>query len=442
VSPPSIPLAVHLKALGAALASQREAILQAWRAIVRREGAQGSARALSRVEINDHIPHLLLAFEQALSAAGDERSEAAGCHHELAAITDQAPDTPDAAAHGLRRWQQGYDVVELSVELGRLNECVMAELERYAAAHPALEPAVMAEARRLWASAFTGAIRESTTQYQRLHQLEAAGHIEELETALEDLLELEQVRGRLWQQAAHDLRGNVAVVANATAGLALSPLRADVQQRFLRMLQHNVQTLNHLLNDVTLLARLHAGEEQRQVTSFDAAVLLSELGEGLQGLAQQRSLSLSLQGPRSLVVEGDAVKTLRIAQNLILNALAYTSRGGVELSWSDASQGDIGRWMLVVRDSGPGLAASGSTPLTAALEQATVQADATGDAETGGVSAPDGRLRSRAAAPGGEGLGLSICKRLCDLLDASVEVESTPGVGTTFRILLPSTFSS
>jgi signal transduction histidine kinase len=433
-------IASELAVLGTHLAARRGAILEAWRAAVLRDDALISVRVLTRAEINDHIPELLADFERDLGGEVAAPPSSPGGGAAGAAPLEGESGALDAAAHGLRRWQQGYELLEVAVELGRLNEAMCIELERYAAAHPALLPGVMAEARRRWARACTVAIGESTTQYHRLQQLEAAGHIEELEAALDDLLELERLRAELWQQAAHDLRGNVAVVANATAGLAVDTLQADTRERFLRLLQRNVRALNHLLNDVTTLARLQAGEEQREVAPFDAAVLLRELCQGLQGLAEERCLTLSVDGPPSLAVDGDAVKTRRIAQNLILNALTYTRRGGVELSWGDAPGGDAQRWILAVRDTGPGLHARASAPLAGALEQATAQADPASGDDTGGVPPQGGLPKSRKEHGGGEGLGLSIVKRLCDLMDASVEVESTGGVGTTFRILLPKSY--
>lgn len=53
----------------------------------------------------------------------------------------------DAAAHGLHRWQQGFDLSEVTRELGRLNECVVVELENGAVAHPSMERGAPADAR-------------------------------------------------------------------------------------------------------------------------------------------------------------------------------------------------------------------------------------------------------------------------------------------------------
>jgi len=141
---------------------------------------------------------------------------------------------------------------------------------------------------------------------------------------------------------------------------------------------------------------------------------------------------------------GDTVKVRRIAQNLVLNALKYTRVGGVTVGWGDSRVGDAGRWMLVVRDTGPGIHAGPGAPIAEALETATHESgramrdNASGGknapAEPGAVARPDPRPVRQLR---GEGVGLSIVKRLCDLLDATVEVESTAGEGTVFRIVLP-----
>ena len=85
--------------------------------------------------------------------------------------------------------------------------------------------------------------------------------------------------------------------------------------------------MRHLLDDVTVLARLQAGQEERRVAPFDAAELLRRLCDDVRPLADAKKLSLALDGPATLTVEGDAVKVRRIAQNLLLNALKYTRAG-------------------------------------------------------------------------------------------------------------------
>jgi signal transduction histidine kinase len=145
-----------------------------------------------------------------------------------------------------------------------------------------------------------------------------------------------------------------------------------------------------------------------------------------------------------LVVETDKVKLQRIVQNLLLNALAYTDTGFISISWSQ--QGDL-RWVLSIQDSGPGLPHA-LTNLLAKQLKPTVDPTATMGVDQAEPVAvvpnndqhiASGPVLARQSAKGdhGEGVGLQIVKRLCNLLGASLEVESQLGRGTLFRIRLP-----
>ena len=402
------------------LAARRTAILEAWRLAIKRDPALTSSDPLPRMQLFDHIPALLSTFERELRRAPpDEVSSASAAAQE------------SAAAHGLQRWQQGYDLREVTRELGKLNECVVAELDGYTAANPQISHDTIASARRTWAALCSTGIEESVSQYFQLQQQEAAGHVKDLESALIEIRQLEQQRADLWRQAAHDLRGNLGVVANATVGLAHGGLAADARDDFVRILMRNVTTLHHLLDDVTSLARLQAGREQRQVEPLDVAQLLNQLCEGIRPLAQQRRLFLRCAGPPGFAADGDAVKIRRIAQNLILNAVKYTRDGGIVVSWGDSDADDRKRWELSVSDTGPGLHSGSGELLAQALETASAE----GAAPAG--NSPAARDENQGPRESGEGIGLSIVKRLCELLDATIELKSVPEVGTTFRILFP-----
>jgi signal transduction histidine kinase len=164
-------------------------------------------------------------------------------------------------------------------------------------------------------------------------------------------------------------------------------------------------------------------------------------------MAKERSLSLECEGPDSLPVESDLVKLQRIVQNLLLNALKATQRGGVVVRWSVQSTGDSRRWRLSVEDTGPGFTLQSEGPLRHALKSATDEArraEAAGSAHD--THAPEAQRSAPPAAgsgpgsavlPSGEGIGLSIVKRLCELLSATLELETAPGRGTTIRIDFP-----
>jgi len=426
----------ELKLLGTHLSGRRDAILRAWQGAITRDPKLTTGDALPRVQLLDHIPAILGIFLHQLgSAAGHSASE------NPVTSAEQAAEEP-ASAHGLQRWRQGYDLREVTRELGKLNECVIAELDSYAEAHSQVSHAATAAARRIWSALASTAVEQSVGQYFELEKREATGHLQDLETALDEVKRLEEQRAELWRQAAHDLRGNLGVVANATVALTHKSLQESSRDDFVRILMRNVTSLHHLLADVTSLARLQAGQEQRRIEPLDVSPIMQQLCEGIRPLAQQHHLFLRCDGPAGFATEGDAIKIRRIAQNLVLNAVKFTREGGITVSWGDSDANDPKRWMLVIQDTGPGLPVSGSAPLAIALASKPRTSGTAG----GSTPSPAGDEVKDASGhapnePAGEGIGLSIVKRLCDMLNATVEVKSEPGVGTTFQICFPRQYS-
>ena len=209
---------------------------------------------------------------------------------------------------------------------------------------------------------------------------------------------------------------------------------------FIQMLLDGTEAVNAMMRDLMDLARLEAGQEKRDVTEIDVAALITEFCQLTQPVAQGRGLYLNCEGPSSLPIEGDAGRIRRILQNLVLNALKYTVAGGVTVSWG--SEG-LARWWLMIKDTGPGLMAGPGSPLVGDLKAATATARETDDHAAQGdsshvlPSSESATVSSPAHQQPGEGIGLSIVKRLCELLDASLELTSTAQSGTTFRVVLP-----
>lgn len=430
---------VELNALAQHLNSRREAILTSWRSVVKKDPTLTTGDSLPREDLYDHIPALLATFARELTDPNIDKTREA---QDLAQAS--------AAAHGLQRWQQGYDLREVTRELGKLNECVVSELEDYAKDTPSLSAAAIGIARRTWAALCSTGIEESVGQYFQLQQQEAAGHVKDLESALKESRSLEEQRSDLWQQAAHDLRGNLGVVANATVGLTHGGLREAARDDFVRILLRNVTSLHHLLEDVTSLARLQAGREVRHIEPIDVTPIMQQLCEGVRPLAQERQLFLRCDGPPGFAADGDAVKIRRIAQNLVLNAVRYTQEGGVTVKWGDSDARDSKRWELCIIDTGPGFHTNSGKPLANALERTDVpplpcdsvrEADAESKLQNNEERKGNAKPRGLPREPPGEGIGLSIVKRLCDMLDATIELKSDPAVGSSFRILFPRRYS-
>jgi signal transduction histidine kinase len=426
----------QLTALADHLQSERSRILASWQESVAHDPELTTSSTISRTQFNDHIPQVLEAFEHRLRAKDPtERHQA------------RQEQRENAAVHGLHRWQQGYDQREAMREWGHLHLSILRELERYDGEHDQLHPSVMPIARAALVRLCAEGVCESATRYANLQQTEAAARVRDLERALEQLQALEQQRAEVWREAAHDLRGTVGVIASASALITNRTIEDAARAQVTSVLQRNVNSLRELLSDLMDLSRLEAGEEHRNIAPFDAAQLLRELAESLRGVAADRNLFLKTEGPASLAVEGDAIKVRRIVQNLVFNALKVTEHGGVRITWQENETPGTQQWVVCVQDTGPGFDPEHAGPLEQVLKEATV---ASQDAELKAGLASDSdatikparSLASRseqppAGPPAGEGIGLSIVKRLCELLDASLELQTSAGTGTTFRLIFP-----
>ncbi len=408
------------EALADHLSARRGAIIEAWRAASEADPDQSTASTLTRTQFIDHIPGMLDALESRFREDPSRRPE------------NPTPEQKhQEVQHGLHRWKQGYHPGEIAREWGHLHIALHREVERFAGDHPGADREALTEARHTLIAVINDAINESLTQYLKMERLTAAGRARDLERAMAELGELERQRGELMRQALHDLGGNVQSVTTAATLLSHASLPAEERQKISAVIKHGVHSLRAMLAELMSLARLEAGEETANLATFDAAALLTELCAVCQSGAIERGLFLETQGPANFPVVGDAEKLRRIGQNLVLNALRYTGRGGVTVTWGGEG---ANHWWISVRDTGPGLAAGGASPMLEGLQQAT---------EDDGERVAKSQEISAEAVPEqpGEGIGLAIVKRLCDLLDAHLSVTSS-AAGTTFRVLLPRTGKS
>jgi len=425
-----------LAALAAHLGARREAILAAWRQAVDADPQLASASTLSKAQFVDHIPLMLDTFEQRLRAQASPQ--------EKRAATEEQRES--AAAHGLQRWQQGYNQREAARDWGHLHLCLLSELEIYESSLELDARAAMPIARRALVRLINDGVSESASQFAQMRQTEAAAQVAELERGLQGLTALEEKRAGAWREATHDLRGSVGVLQTVSTMLDREGAPEAVREQSLQVLKRGVHSLHELLSDLVDLARLDAGQDQLYLDTFNAGATLRELCESLRPLASERNLFLRATGPTVLEVEGDRIKTVRVAQNLLLNALRYTRQGGVTVQWEAHGTAERPRWQISIADSGPGITQTTSAPIAHALEEATRETHRADGAPPSAstddsVAAPEAQApQAPARATHGEGIGLSIVKRLCELLQATLELESRD-VGTTFRVSLPRKYS-
>ncbi len=426
----------QLAALSDLLAARRESILAAWRKLDRADPEQRSGRALTLGQFLDHVPAILGAYELKLrSRPGGAADRAADLEKEEKGVK-----------HGLHRWQQGYRLKELISECGHFQICVFEELSKIFAEHPELEHATFLEAHRQLLHLTNDIISGSAAQYERMQQAEAGGRVRDLMHALADVDEIEQRRATLIHQAVHDLNSDVLGVSIAASQIGRTDMAEKDRRESAAFLQRAVKGLNSMLGELMDLARLEAGQEKREIAEFDAGRLITELCACNQPFALERRLFLKAKGAVPLNVEGDAEKVRRVAKNLLMNALKYTESGGVSVSWGEEKE----NWWLMVKDTGPGMLTEAGTSMADGLQEATASAKESDEksaaikGEASHVLPPKDTATPTQTSQheSGEGIGLSIVKRLCELLDASLEIASSAETGTTFRVVFPRSYGS
>ena len=172
--------------------------------------------------------------------------------------------------------------------------------------------------------------------------------------------------------------------------------------------------LLELIDSILSFARMEAGHEEVHLETVDLAGLARESVELLEPIARRNALVLSCDVPDAPVhVRTDLSKVRQILFNLISNAIKFTDRGRVDVR---IETGD-GHALVTVQDTGIGIPPEDLTRIFEPFRQV------------------EGTLTRRT---GGTGLGLSVARSLCDLLGATLDVESEQGKGSTFTLRLPS----
>lgn len=406
-----------LSELAYCLLRDQAGILAQWHERVDAQPEVSALKDLSRAEFADHIPDFLDRISGVL------RGEDSGATQEL------------AIKHGAHRWRHGASLKEIADEWRLLHDVLMDYLANAADAAPAISVRASREAYRVLADEIHRGVAYSVMEYEARQRVEAEARMRDLETIFEKRDEREKLRGQNLREISHDLRGSLHGLQLACYLLKAQPL-AEQAAVIAERIDYASQNLDRLLRDLLDLARLEAGREELGVDEFDAASLLRDLCKASQPLAESKGLALRARGAASLPVCGDAIKVRRIAQNLILNALKYTSAGRVDIGWELRSPQ---QWMFYVRDTGPGLSTSTAGPLAHELEEAGDDDERAPEEPESPPPVESGSGATPVAAHG-EGIGLAIVRQLCELLDAILEVESESGKGATFRVLLPTAY--
>ncbi|NIJ52731.1 sensor histidine kinase [Dyadobacter arcticus] len=397
------------------LRTKREALLNNWREACAQDKRLSSKASFSREEFNDQVPVLLNIMEQRLLSE---------------------PETIDvieiANEHGLHRWQSGYELHELVIEFEHLFKILLDQVHKYADDNPKLDSKIILHIHREIFRIYSDSTGGSVTYYYRLRQTSAAEQTANLQHALDQLQQLSKARNEQLRHSSHDLRSSFSVLMMASQ-LWEIPSSEEDRSQLMDMLNRNLSSIRDLLLQLTDYSRIEAGKELLHVKEFDVSELLNSLINNTLPLAEQKKIILEGEGPKHLIVSSDPVQIQRVFQNLLHNALKYTESGGVYVSWANENDS---RWLLSIQDTGPGLPENSALALFA--EQLKPAILTTAIHQEGKMLQPPAPTLAEKKENGhfkeSEGLGLFIVKKICELMKATMDIESKKGQGTLVRI--------
>ncbi|MBN2823412.1 MAG: HAMP domain-containing histidine kinase [Coriobacteriia bacterium] len=238
---------------------------------------------------------------------------------------------------------------------------------------------------------------------------------------LQDLRYAVEAQDRFLANMSHELRTPLNSVMGFTSVLAsgMAGEINDEQRRQLEMIDQSSKRLLALVNDVLDLSKLKADADVVDVSEFYALELGSTVCELMKPLSAGKSLECALSvSDEDLLLSSDRTMIERILLNLLSNSIKFTQKGFVRLDVR--SLGDE-RVEFAVVDSGCGIPADRLGEVMQEFRQ---------------IIEPQG------GKPVGTGLGLAISKAMAESLGGELTVESTYGVGSTFRLIVPRAYTA
>ncbi|MCQ4260436.1 sensor histidine kinase [Stutzerimonas stutzeri] len=243
----------------------------------------------------------------------------------------------------------------------------------------------------------------------------------ELDTQAEQLRQASDLKSRFLSYMSHEFRtplGSIRSITRLLSDELDGPLSSEQHKQVL-FISSAAGELSDMVDDLLDLAKIEAGRITISPAWFDMLDLFSALRGMFRPIVDGNAVDLIFEEPQDMPrLYTDDKKLAQILRNFISNALKFTQQGEVRVSVHPEGSGEV---RFAVSDTGIGI----PEELHGNLFEDFVQID----------SPLQKRLR-------GTGLGLSLCKRFAELLGGRVGVESTPGSGSTFFVIIPVAIST
>ncbi len=239
-----------------------------------------------------------------------------------------------------------------------------------------------------------------------------------LENEIQELKKRESYRREFIGNVSHELKTPIFSAQGFAETLLDGALDdEEVNRTFLEKILHNVTRLENLARDLSAITKIETGEMEMSTQAFDPGELFQEVRDSLELKAKEKDITLRCEVAKDLPsVYGDPDRLRRVLVNLADNAIKYNEAGGtVTLRATPISPEDV---EFSVSDDGIGIPQEHFPRLTERFYRVD---------------------KSRSRNQGGTGLGLAIVKHILGAHNRELQVDSTPGEGSTFHFTLPTT---
>lgn len=232
------------------------------------------------------------------------------------------------------------------------------------------------------------------------------------------LRRLERVRRDFVANVSHELRTPLATITGYAETLLSGAVELDpVSREFIETIERHGRRLSVMVADLLMLARIEASGEGAPRVAMRVSDVVVDVLDSVQPLAAERGVNLRIYRLSEVPpVLADKRRLTQVLRNLLENAITYTDRGGKVSLRASVNKRD-GRVGVEVKDTGIGIEAQ---HLPRIFERF--------------YRVDEGRSRDA----GGSGLGLALVKHMVQTMGGDIQVESTPGKGTNFTVLLDS----
>ncbi len=215
---------------------------------------------------------------------------------------------------------------------------------------------------------------------------------------------------------SHELRTPLNAILGFSSLMRSDPALTEGQRENLDIINRSGGHLLNLINDVLDMAKIESGQVVLEIKPFDLGALVLDITDMLSKRAEEKGLQLlfdqSSEFPR--FIKSDKEKLRQVIVNLVSNAVKYTHYGSVTLRLGVQSEHNMLLLIIEVEDSGIGISKTDQKRIFDPFVQV-----------------------GKSATQKGTGLGLSIVREYVGLMGGNIAVDSTPEVGSLFRVHLP-----